>query len=43
MTHLPYIVAAYGLTALVVGTLVASTWRRLRAARARLATLDPRK
>ncbi len=43
MTHLPYIVAAYGLTILVIGGLVFSTWRRLRTARARLAALDPRK
>ncbi len=43
MTHLPYIAAAYGLTVLVIGGLVTSTWRRLRAARARLAALDPRK
>ena len=43
MTHLPYIGAAYGLTIVVIGGLVVSTWRRLRAARARLAVLDPRK
>jgi len=42
MTHLPYIMAAYGLTVAVIGGLVLSTWQRLRAARARLATLDPR-
>ena len=43
MTHLPYIISAYGLTAVVIGALVFGGWRRLRAARARLAALDPRK
>jgi heme exporter protein D len=43
MTHLPYIISAYGLTFVVIGWLVIGAWRRLRAARARLAALDPRR
>ena len=39
---MPYIVAAYGLTALVVGVLAFGAAARLRAARRRLAALDPR-
>lgn len=42
MTHLPYILAAYGLTALVATALSFGTINRLRAARKRLAQLDPR-
>ena len=43
MTHLPYIIAAYGLALVVIGGLVLSAWQRLRTAQARLAALDPRK
>ena len=42
MTHLPYIAAAYGLAAVVVGALVIGAARRLEAARRRLAMLDVR-
>lgn len=42
MTHLPYIVAAYGLTLAVVAWLGIDAWQRTRAARRRLAAIDPR-
>jgi heme exporter protein D len=42
MTHLPYIVASYGLTVLVAGWLSLDAWSRTRKARARLAAIDPR-
>jgi heme exporter protein D len=42
VTHLPYIVAAYGLTALVAGGFSVMAWLRMRRATARLAAIDPR-
>jgi hypothetical protein len=42
MTHLPFIAAAYALSLLLPAGLVAAAWRRLRRARRRLGTLDPR-
>ncbi|MBV1833671.1 heme exporter protein CcmD [Novacetimonas pomaceti] len=40
MTHLPYIIAAYGLTLVVAVTLSLNAAIRLRRARARLATIE---
>jgi hypothetical protein len=42
MTHLPFVAAAYTLTALVVGWLGIGAWLRLGAARRKLAAIDPR-
>jgi hypothetical protein len=42
VTHLPYIVAAYGLTALIGGFFAVSAWLRMGAAARRLAAIDPR-
>ncbi len=42
MTHLPYIVAAYGLTLVIVAIFAVNAWQRTGAARRRLAALDPR-
>lgn len=42
MTHLPYIVASYGLTVLVVGWLSIDVWLRTARARKKLASIDPR-
>ncbi|HTN10670.1 MAG TPA: heme exporter protein CcmD [Acetobacteraceae bacterium] len=42
MDHLPYIVAAYGLTVLVAGGFALDAWLRMGRARRRLAALDPR-
>jgi len=42
MTHLPYIVASYGLTFLVVGWLAVGAWQRTAKAKLTLAKLDPR-
>ncbi len=42
MTHLPFIVASYGLTVVVVVWLCADCVLRSRKARARLAEIDPR-
>lgn len=42
MTHLPYIVASYGLTVVVVVWLGLDAWRRTARARKRLAAIDPR-
>lgn len=42
MTHLPYIVASYGLTVLVVGWLSIDAWLRMSRARKKLAAIDPR-
>ena len=42
MTHLPYILSAYGLTALGAVALSFGAANRLRSARKRLAQLDPR-
>jgi type IV secretory pathway TrbD component len=43
MTHLPFIVATYVLTALVLGGFGISAWLRVAAARRRLAAIDPRR
>jgi heme exporter protein CcmD len=43
MTHLPFIVASYGLTVLVLGWLSIGAWVRLVAARRRLAAIDTRR
>ena len=42
MTHLPFILAAYGLTVVVVVWLGVDAWRRTVRARRRLAVIDPR-
>ena len=42
MTHLPYIIAAYGLTALVAVVFTVDAWTRMNRARRRLAAIDPR-
>ena len=42
MTHLPYIMAAYGLTVVVVGAFALDAWLRMGRARRRLAAVDPR-
>lgn len=42
MTHLPFIMASYGLTIVVVGWLSVDCVLRTRRARARLAAIDPR-
>ncbi len=41
-THWAYVTASYLLAALGFGGLAADAWRRHRAARRRLAVLDPR-
>ena len=42
MTHLPYIIAAYGLSALASAGFVLDAWARMGRARRRLAAIDPR-
>lgn len=42
MTHLPYIIPAYALGILIPAGFAVAAWVRLRAARRRLAALDPR-
>ena len=42
MDHLPYILAAYGLTVLVAGGFALDAWMRMRRAKRRLAAIDPR-
>jgi heme exporter protein D len=42
VTHLPYIVAAYGLTVLTAVTYGLGAWMRVRRASRRLAAIDPR-
>ena len=42
MTHLPYILAAYGLALLIFGGLGVNAWQRMGRARRRLAEIDPR-
>lgn len=42
MTHLPYVLGCYGLALLVAGGLGVSAALRLRAARRKLAAVDPR-
>ena len=43
MTHLPYIVASYTLTVLVLGWLSLGAWLRVGAAKRKLAAIDPRR
>jgi len=43
MTHLPYIVASYGLAVLVLGWFSIGAWVRVGAARKRLTAIDPRR
>ena len=43
MTHLPFIVASYGLTAAVLAWLGIGAWIRVASARRRLAAIDPRR
>jgi len=42
VTHLPYIVAAYALGVLIPGTFAIAAALSMRAARLRLAAVDPR-
>ena len=42
MTHLTYIMAAYGLTVLVAGVFSFDAWARMNRARRKLAAIDPR-
>jgi heme exporter protein D len=42
MTHLPFIIAAYGLTVLVAVVFSVDAWTRMRRASRRLAAIDPR-
>jgi hypothetical protein len=42
VTHLTYIIAAYGLFVLVAGAFATDAWTRMGRARRRLAALDPR-
>jgi len=42
MTHLPYIIGAYGLTVALGGWFGVGAWLRTRRARRRLAAIDPR-
>ena len=43
MTHLPFIVASYGLAVLVLGWFGIGAWLRAAAAQRRLAAIDPRR
>ncbi len=42
MTHLPYILAAYGIAVVVSAGFSVDAWRRMGRARRRLAAIDPR-
>jgi hypothetical protein len=42
MTHLTYIMAAYGIAVVVAGWFSADAWLRMERARKRLAAIDPR-
>ena len=42
MDHLTYIIAAYGLTLLIVGGFAVAAWTRMGRARRRLDAIDPR-
>ena len=42
MTHLTYIMAAYGLAVVIAVAYAVNAWTRMRRARARLAAVDPR-
>jgi len=43
MTHLPYIVAAYGLGVLIPGAFALAAFLRMRGAQRRLAAIDTRR
>ena len=43
MTHLPFVAAAYTLGVLVPAAFAADAWARMRAAKRRLAAIDPRR
>ena len=42
MTHLPFILASYGLAAVMILAFALSAWRRAGLAKRRLAAVDPR-
>ncbi len=42
MTHLTYIIAAYGIFVVLAGGFAIDTWRRVGRAKRRLAAIDPR-
>jgi cytochrome oxidase assembly protein ShyY1 len=42
VTHLPYIISAYGLGVLVPIVFAIDAWLRVRSAKRRLAAIDPR-
>jgi heme exporter protein D len=42
MTHLPFIIASYGLAVLVGAAYSIDAWMRMSRARRRLAAIDPR-
>ncbi len=42
MTHLPYLLAAYGLALVLTGWMAIGAWRRMGAARRKLMAIDPR-
>ncbi len=42
MTHLPYIVASYGIFAVLAAAFALDAWLRMGRARRRLAAIDPR-
>jgi len=43
MTHLPYIIAAYGLGVVIPGTFAVAAFLRMRTAQRRLAAVDRRR
>lgn len=42
MTHLPYILASYGLALALTAWLIIGAWQRTSAAKRKLAAIDPR-
>ena len=42
MTHVTYIMAAYGVAVIVAGWFAADAWMRMGRARRRLSAIDPR-
>ena len=42
MTHLPYIIAAYGIGVILAAGFAVDAWLRMGRARRRLAAIDPR-
>lgn len=40
MTHLPYLIAAYGITVVSIGTLSVRSWTRLKHVKKKLAQLQ---